>query len=302
MSLEQVAPIRAALMARRAAPPPPVDARRAGFEAQMADVPLPPDFSATRVEVSEHCSALLCGVEGASEERVLLWLHGGAFMLGSSESYQPMAARLSRATDARVLVPDYRLAPEHRFPAPHDDTLAALDWLEAQGHAPDAIAIGGDSAGANLAVAAIQHRVAERGTSPVHAAWLVSPYLDLTHSGTSIAARAERDPFVDPAGMPETAQRYLGEQDPADPAASPLFGKFDGFPPTLIQVGSDEVLFDDAARARDAIENAGGRCVFQEWAGMVHVWPLFAHQVDEGGWAIEQGGAFLRSLAAETRG
>jgi len=302
MSLDQVAPIRAALMARRAAPPPAIDARRAGFEAQMADVPLPPDFSASRVEVSEHCSALLCGVEGASEERVLLWLHGGAFILGSSESYQPMAARLSRAVDAQVLVPDYRLAPEHGFPAPQEDTLAALDWLAAQGHSPGSIAIGGDSAGANLAVAAIQRRIAERGITPAHAAWLVSPYLDLTHSGASIQERAARDPFVDPAGMPETAQRHLREVDPADPAASPLFGSFEGFPPTLIQVGSDEVLFSDAARAREAIEASGGTCVFQEWAGMVHVWPLFAHQVDEGGWAIEQGGAFLRSQVSESRG
>lgn len=302
MSLDQIAPIRAALMARRAAPAPPVDARRAGFEAQMADVPLPPDFTATRVQLSEHCSALLCGVEDASKERVLLWLHGGAFILGSSESYQPMAARLSRAAGAQVLVPDYRLAPEHRFPAPGEDTLAALDWLEAQGHTVETTAIGGDSAGANLALGAIQRRMAERGASPVHAAWLVSPYLDLTHSGASITARAARDPFVDPAGMPETAQRYLGEHDPADPAASPLFGSFAGFPPTLIQVGSDEVLFEDAARARGAIEAAGGTCVFQEWAGMVHVWPLFAHQVDEGGWAIEQGGAFLRSQAPENGG
>jgi acetyl esterase/lipase len=130
------------------------------------------------------------------------------------------------------------------------------------------------------------------------ALWLISPYLDLTHSGASIAARAARDPFIDPAGMPETARTYLGETDPATARASPLFGASEGLPPALIQIGSDEVLFDDAARLRDRIEAAGGRAVFQEWAGMIHVWPLFAHAVDEGQWAIGHGAAFLREVWA----
>jgi acetyl esterase/lipase len=296
MSLEQVAPIRAALLARRKAPEPPIDMRRAGFEAQMSAVPLPEDFSAEDVHIGADATGLLCRVAGVDETRILVWLHGGAFILGSARSYRAMAARLSRAADAQVLLPDYRLAPEHPFPAAHDDAKAALGWLADNGFQPGRSFIGGDSAGANLALGAVQQAIAETGETPVAAAWLVSPYLDLTHSGQSLAARAERDPFVDPAGMPETAARYLGGADPADPRASPLFGSFRGFPPVLMQIGSDEVLFSDAARARDAIEAAGGRCAFQEWAGMVHVWPLFAHQIDEGGWAIEQGGAFLRSL------
>jgi acetyl esterase/lipase len=128
------------------------------------------------------------------------------------------------------------------------------------------------------------------------ALWMISPYLDLSHTGDSIKARAGRDPFIDTATMDATAQTYLGSAHPTDPRASPLFGNMDHLPRTLIQIGSEEVLFDDAARVRDAIQTVGGNVVFQEWAGMIHVWPIFAHAIDEGGWAISQGGSFLRQI------
>jgi acetyl esterase/lipase len=290
MPPEQLAPIRAGLMARRAAPPPPVAARRAGFAAQMAALPVDPEVAVAPLD----CGGVpaLRSRYGAASGRALLWLHGGAFVLGCAASYRPFAARLARACGCDVIVPDYRLAPEHTFPAAHDDAAAALAALEGQGYAITDIAIGGDSCGANLALAAVQARIA-RGAAVPAALWLISPYLDLTHSGASIAARAARDPFIDPAGMPETARTYLAAADPAAARASPLFGPVAGLPPTLIQIGSDEVLFDDAARLRERIAAAGGCAVFQEWAGMIHVWPLFAHAVDEGQWAIAQGGAFL---------
>jgi acetyl esterase/lipase len=290
MPLDQVAPIRAGLMARRAAPPPPIEARRAGFEAQMAALPVDPEVTVTPVELGGIIG--LRSRHGAESGRVLLWLHGGAFVLGSAESYRPFAARLARACGCDVIVPEYRLAPENPFPAALEDTIAALDAFEKQGVAMEHIAIGGDSCGANLALAAVQARMA-RGAAIPAALWLISPFLDLTHSGASIVTRAASDPFINPAGMDDTARTYLGTADPADPRASPLFGPVLGMPPTLIQIGSDEVLFDDAMRLRDRIEAAGGRTVFQEWAGMIHVWPLFAHAIDEGGWAIQQGGNFL---------
>lgn len=293
MPPEQLAPIRAGLLARRAAPPPPIEARRAGFEAQMAALPADPEVSIDELDLGGVPA--LRSRHGVASGRALLWLHGGAFVLGSSASYRPFAARLARATGADVIVPDYRLAPEHPFPAALHDTIAALDALGAAGYAMEDVAIGGDSCGANLALGALQARMARRAALPA-ALWVISPYLDLTHAGASVRERAALDPFVDPAGMPETARTYLGNIDPADRRASPLFGKVAGLPLTLIQVGSDEVLFDDAVRLRDRICAAGGRAVFQEWAGMIHVWPLFAHVVDEGQWAIAQGAAFLAGL------
>lgn len=295
MPPEQLAPIRAGLLARRAAPPPPIEARRAGFEAQMAALPVDPEIAVERIDLGGVPA--LRSRRGEPSGRVLLWLHGGAFVLGCAQSYRPFAARLARACGRDVIVPDYRRAPEHVFPAAHDDALAALEALGSHGYAMADVAIGGDSCGANLALAAVQSRIAAERSVPA-ALWLISPYLDLTHTGGSIVSRAPADPFVDTGGMDDTARTYLGDANPADRRASPLFASAAGLPPTLVQIGSDEVLFDDAARLRDRTEGAGGRAVFQEWAGMIHVWPLFAHVVDEGQWAIEQGGAFLRAIRA----
>ena len=289
MSLEEVAPIAAMLRARRGQPAPPIEMRRAGFEAQMAGQPLPSDFVAERVEIAPGFSGLLCRTE-ASGDGVIAWLHGGAFVLGSADSYRPFAARLAQACGAQVLLPDYRLAPENRFPAALDDAVATLAWLAGRA---GPTAIGGDSAGANLALAALQARLGD-GLAMPDALWLVSAYLDLTHSGSTVATHAARDPFVDAATMEPTAAVYLDGADPSDPRASPLFGVVEGLPPTLLQVGSEEVLLADSTRLRDRIEAVGGTAMFQEWAGMIHVWPIFAHAVEEGCWAIMQGGNFVR--------
>ncbi len=284
MSLAQVEAPRAMLAGRPK--DVPLAARRAGFEAMMArDVP-PAETRVETVAIGAALSGELMMAAGADRGRLLVWLHGGQFALGSAASYRAFAARVSGLSGCAVLTPDYRLAPEHRFPAAHDDAEAALRWGLANA---GRVAIGGDSAGANLALAAAQ-RVAG-----AVALWLLSPYLDLTHTAPSIKARSPRDPFVDPAEMDAVAARYLGDADPAGTRASPLFGPLDTLPPVLVQVGSDEALFDDAARLAALVPGT----VFQEWVGMIHVWPLFAAQIDEGGQVIAQAGAFLQRIMVE---
>lgn len=276
-----VAALKAALAARPR--DLPIAARRAGFEAMMA-ADVPP--AGTRIE-PVHIAPGLAGervvADGADAGAMLLWLHGGQFILGSSASYRGFAARVSAAAGMAVVTPDYRLAPEHVFPAAHDDAATALAWAAAQ-VAPGRLAVGGDSAGANLALAAVQERPGAA------ALWLLSPWLDLTGTTASIAERAPRDPFVDPAEMPAVVRRYLGAADARDPRASPLFGPMAGLPPCLVQVGQDEALFDDAAR----LGRMAPAVMFQEWAAMIHVWPLFALSLPEGAQAIAQAGLFLR--------
>jgi acetyl esterase/lipase len=287
MSLEEMDRVRAGLLARRGETLT-LHERRARFEAQMGAIPLPEDAHVEAVEIHAGLGARWYWTDGCDASRAVLWLHGGAFFLGSSASYADFAVRLARASGARVLVPDYRLVPEHVFPAATVDTAHALDWLEREGFDMARVAIGGDSCGGNLAAGAVQGRI-EAGKPLPAAAVLLSPYLDLTHSGASIAARAHLDPFVEPEGMPGTARAYLGDVDPKDPRASPLFGPVEGFPPTLVLVGSDECLFDDAHRFAARLP----RAVFQEWVGMIHVWPMFAGAVEEGRWAHGQMGAFV---------
>ena len=286
MSLEQVDALRTMLLARRSAPPPPLAERRAGFEAQMASLSLPTEalFTADR-----ELAGLWVDMPGGNPSAAILWLHGGAFVLGSAQSYRHFGCRLAAASGTRVFLLDYPLSPEHVFPAALDHSSAAVTTLLERGlH----LAVGGDSAGGNLAVAAIQE-CAARGQSVPSACLLLSPYLDLTHSGETVLTRAARDPFVDPTGMTDTARTYHGNAEPADPRVSPLFGSVEGFPPALIQVGSDEILFDDAYRFAQRLP----RAVFQEWVGMTHVWPLFA--IDEGQWAIAQMGSFVKQQLLE---
>ena len=283
MSLEQVAAIAAGL---RAAPKGlGLAERRAGFEARAAGTPLPEEARFEPISFAPGLTGLRVSLPQSDPGRVLLWFHGGAFVLGSSASWRRFACDVAAAAGVTVLLPDYRLAPEHPFPAAHEDALAACAWLDAQGHPPAMRAVGGDSAGANLALGALAARAGAPGFA---AAWFVSPYVDLTNSGASIVGRRARDPFVDPADG--TNARWLAGADAHDPRASPLFADLSHLPPALVQVGSEEALFDDARRLADKLSDA----VFQEWVGMPHVFPLFAPRLEEGDAAIRQGGAFLR--------
>lgn len=282
MSLDQARAIAAAM---RGAPKGlPIEVRRAGFEARFGALPLPEAARFEPVEFAVGLGGLRVSLPDSDPIRVLLWFHGGGFVLGSSASWRRFACDVAAASGVTVMLPDYRLAPEHPFPAAHEDALAACAWLDAQGIPPECRAIGGDSAGGNLALG-----VLAAGIGSFAAAWLVSPYLDLANSGASIVERRARDAFVDPDDG--TNLRWLDGADARDPRASPLFGDLSMLPPILVQVGSEEVLYDDARRLADASRAV----VFQEWVGQGHAFPLFAPQLEEGAQAIAQGGAFLRT-------
>lgn len=287
MSLEEAARLKAMIAGRP--PAATIEARRAGFEAMAAGMRgggPPPGEAVTLGGVPGRAFAPTDGPAPGA----LLYLHGGAFVLGSSSSYAELCQRLADASGRRVVCPDYRLAPEHVFPAALEDAAAAWAALAGQG---EPVALGGDSCGANLALSLAQRLIRDADHAP-DALYLVSPYLDLTHSGDSVRERADRDVFVRPETMPGTAATYLGDAEPTDPAASPLFGEGAGLPRTLIQLGSEEVLYDDAARLASRLEAAGVPVALEEWEGMIHAFTFFGPALEEARDATARAGAFLR--------
>src|SRR5271165_3323775 len=223
----------------------------------------------------------------------VLYLHGGGYVVGSPSLYRHLTWRLARAGRARLLAADYRLAPEHPFPAALDDAMAAYKWLLANGADPRQISVIGDSAGGGLAFALLL-RCRDEGRLPLPAAIVaLSPWTDLALTGASLSGNAIADPFLDANGIPPIAECYLAGTDPRHPYASPLYGDPTGLPPALIQVGSDEVLRDDATRMADRMRAAGCDVVLEVWPRMPHVWHLFASVMPEARRAITRIGSFV---------
>lgn len=212
----------------------------------------------------------------ADPDRAVLYFHGGGYVSGSPpQRYLPLAAALSLAADARVYLVDYRLAPEVRFPGAFDDCLHAYLWLIADGgQDPTTLAVLGDSAGGNLAVAVLAAARAGGAPMPASVAAL-SPFADLTFSGQSLTTRQHLDPFVSRELLEGMATDYLNGADPADPRCSAVFADLTGLPPLLILVGENEILHDDATRIRDAAHRGGVDVTFESWIAGIHVWPVF---------------------------
>jgi acetyl esterase/lipase len=202
-------------------------------------------------------------------------------------------ARLSAASGAAVLGVAYRLAPEHHFPAPLEDALAAYDWALQEVEGPSRVAFAGDSAGGGLALSALMSLRDARRELPA-ACLLLSPWTDLTAGGESYASRAGSDPIHQRPMILAMARSYLGpEADPRDPRASPLHGDLSGLPPLLIQVGDRETVLDDSTRLAAAAERAGVPVRLEVWDDMIHVFQLFAAELPEAAQAIAGAGAFL---------
>jgi acetyl esterase/lipase len=280
---------RAAATAR----PPTLAESRAGFEQLTAMFPLPADIKTTPVDAA-GVPAEWIEAPGGSHTRAVLYLHGGGYVIGSIATHRELCGRIGRAAGARVLAIDYRLAPEHPFPAAVDDAVAAYGWLLQQGLAPEGIAIAGDSAGGGLTAATLV-ALRDRGARLPAAGILLSPWTDLAMTGESLRTRATLDPLI-PGGQGVTsmAQQYLAGADPKTPLASPLYADLGGLPPLLIQVGTSEVLFDDAIRLDARARSAGVAVTLEPWNDMVHVFQLFAGMLPEGQQAIERIGSFVK--------
>ena len=230
---------------------------------------------------------------GPNLQKVILYLHGGGYCICSLETHRGLASRLALASRARLLIIDYRLAPEHPFPAALEDALAAYRWLLAQDVPAKQIVIGGDSAGGGLTLATTI-RLRETSQALPSALFLISPWTDLTFSGESFHTRKKLDPIFGGEGNRlEFAPAYLGLHDPANPLISPLFADLHGLPPTLIHVGSDEILLDDSIRLEEKLRDAGVTVRMKVWGGMWHVFQIFAPYVPEAQQAIGQIGDFI---------
>jgi monoterpene epsilon-lactone hydrolase len=230
---------------------------------------------------------------GVDSDRVLLFLHGGGYQFGSLLSDGELAARLGRAGGMRVLFPEYRLAPEHPFPAAIDDVLAAWRWLRTDQHvSARSLVVAGDSAGGGLTVALL---VATRdaGDALPAAAVLMSPTVDLTSSGTSMTDRVDQDPISTPALLRQLASDYLAGADPETPLASPLFASLSGLPPVLIQVGTADLLLSDSERLAQAATEAGVEVRLEIGDGLPHVYQLMLG-TPEAAEATQRIGKFLR--------
>ena len=266
------------------------------MRAVMIEAQAPAGVTCTPIEAG-GVSAEWSVADGAAEDKVILYLHGGGYVMGSAGSHRDVTGRLSKASGARVLSLNYRLAPEHPFPAPVDDATAAYRWLLSQGINPSNIAIAGDSAGGGLALATL---LALRDAGdPLPAAGVgISPWVDMEGTGESMTTRAAVDPVVQKEGLLEMAKLYLGDADPKNPLAAPLHANLAGLPPLLIHVGDAETLLDDSIRITERARKAGVDVTLKIWDEMPHVWHLFAPILPEGQQAIEEIGAFFKERTA----
>jgi monoterpene epsilon-lactone hydrolase len=285
----------ASLAQPEGAPRQPWSERRVGIDALGAAVP-PPESCLVEPITLGGVPAEKIAPRDAAADRTIFYLHGGGYCIGGPASHRTMAARMAEAAGATAFVVDYRLAPEHPFPAAHDDALAAWRALLALGRDPARTVIAGDSAGGGLSVACA---VAARDAGlPLPAALhLISPWANLTNASPAYAAKAETDFVITQQGIDEFADGYLGAGDRRNPRASPLFADLAGLPPMLIQVGSEEVLMSDSIQLAERAGFAQVDVTLRIWPDMIHIWPFFA-MLSASGRAIAESTAWIKGRVA----
>jgi acetyl esterase/lipase len=278
------------------------DGERAAFEATASLFPEPGGVAESR-ETVNGVEVLVTAPASATAERTIIYLHGGAFILGSAQIYREQSARIARAAGATLVSVDYRRAPEHPFPAAVEDAAAVYRGLTGRGIRADRIVMAGDSAGANLALAACL--LLREDAEPLPAGLvLLSPWVDLACQGATMTTNANPRHLAQRAGLLPSAAAYLNGREAGDPLASPLFADLAGLPPMLIQVGSRETLLDDASALERVAAGAGVPVTLEIWDGMFHEWHLLSallperETLDEARLAIESIGTFVASVTA----
>ena len=249
------------------------------------------------VEKTEVCGlrAEWLTPEKSLKNKVLLYLHGGAYVLGSCASHRHLVSYLARAGEIEALVPEYRLAPEHKFPAAIQDAVAVYEYLLSDGYAGKDIIIAGDSAGGGLSVATLL-ALRDKGAEMPAAAVLMSPWLDLSASGESHRTRDSADPWFNATDIPVVARYYCEKDQVRDPLVSPVYADMSGMPPIHIQVGDDEILLSDATRLVENAHQAGGKADIDVWHEMWHVFQAFLLVMPESREAIDRLGAYIKGV------
>lgn len=266
---------------------------RSEFEAMFAAMPEPAGVTFRELTLGS-VPALECRCEKATGDQVLLYFHGGGYVVGSAKAYRGLSAMLGAAAKMLTYIFDYRLAPEAPFPAAIEDAVSAYRALLDSGRDPEQIVFAGDSAGGGLVMATLLS-LRDQGIALPAAALLMSPWVDLACEGASFSTKVDEDPTLTPAGVRAVAGHYLGTTDARNPLASPLYASLSGLPPLLIQVGSAEILLDDAVRLAGRAGAAGTAVELQIWPEMIHVWQSFAFMLPEGREAITAAANFVRS-------
>ncbi len=266
---------------------------RATYDMLGQQFPTPDGVSITPVDAA-GVKAELAQARNARADAVILYFHGGGYAIGSPISHRHLFAALSQESGASALAVDYRLSPEHPFPAAVDDAVRAYQWLLQTGVAPDRIVIAGDSAGGGLTVATLL-ALRDRGLPQAAAGVCLSSWFDMTMTAESYTTKAEADPIIKRETLIRWAEAYLPGQDTRAPLASPLFADLSGLPPLLIQVGTEEVLLDDSTMLAERAKAAGVDVTLEIWDEMIHVWHYFYQILREGREAIARIGEFVRA-------
>lgn len=281
------------LRSRPAPETPEIGQARARFEKLADFLGGAPDAKCEKVN-ADGVPAEWVKAPGCDPRRAVLYLHGGGYAIGSINTHRRLAYDISAASGAVLLVIDYRLAPEHPYPAAVEDAAAAWRWLLQQGFAANRLAIAGDSAGGGLTIASLVN-LRDRKLGLPACAVAISPWVDLEGVGTSMTARAAQDPMVRKDGLVWMAGMYLGGKDAKTPLAAPLHADLKGLPPILVQAGTAEILLDDATRIGERLNAAGVDVRLSIWPNMPHVFPIFAPVLSEGRDGCLEIGAFIRS-------